>query len=43
MTYRVMAEQETGEEILIESGILHEHTAYLIIGARKDNHPEYRR
>ena len=42
MTYRIMAIQETGEEVLIESNILHEHTAYMIIGARKDKHPEYR-
>ena len=38
-----MAEQETGEEILIESKILHEHTACMIIAARRENHPEYRR
>ena len=42
MTYRVMAIQETGEEILIESGILHEHTAYMIIAARCEEHVEYR-
>jgi len=41
MTYRVMALQETGEEILVSSCILHEHTAYLIIASHKDNHPEH--
>jgi hypothetical protein len=38
-----MAEQETGEEILIADKILHEHNAYMVIAARLDAHPEYRR
>ena len=40
--YRVLAEDHDGRILILEYGILHEHTAVLIAAARSSK-PEYRR
>ena len=42
MTYRIMVEQETGEEMCVKSGVTSEEKAWELVEKTMEEHTEFR-